>query len=82
MEDQENPGQESGNGGGLATLCRKGHCCQNQRVYCWPAHPIDGENFYFIGSGESDDCPYKSSYGSLYTCSCPMRKQIYKRYKI
>ncbi|MGV1098675.1 hypothetical protein ACUUL3_04600 [Thiovibrio sp. JS02] len=63
-------------------MCRKNHACVRNEVYCRPAWPIDPDNFYFIGSDHEADCPYQKKYGHLFTCGCPLRKAIFKGYKV
>lgn len=65
----------------LAPLCTKGHVCRKKPVYCRPAYPIDVDSFYFVGQGD-EDCSYRKNYGGLHTCTCPLRLEIYLRYKI
>lgn len=65
----------------IASQCKRGHACRTSPIYCRPAYPIDGDNFYFVGQGD-EECPYKKKYGSLHTCDCPLRLEIYQRYKI
>lgn len=65
----------------LAPLCQRAYACREEHTYCRPAFPIDGNNFYFVGHGD-EACPYKKQYGSLHTCDCPVRLEIYQRYKI
>ena len=65
----------------IAPLCKKDHSCRSGQVYCRPAFPIDGNYFYFVGQGD-EECPYNKIYGSLHTCDCPVRLEIYQRYKI
>mgnify|MGYP001486957991 CR=1 FL=1 len=65
----------------LAPLCPKAYACRETHAYCQPAFPLDGDKFYFVGQGE-EECPYKEKYGTLHTCSCPVRQEIYRRYKI
>ena len=67
-----------------APLCKRAYACRESHTYCRPAFPIDGDNFYFVAQGGQGDeaCPYKKQYGSLYTCDCPVRLEIYQRYKI
>jgi len=68
----------------LAPLCKKAYACREEHSYCRPAFPIDGDNFYFIGQSDQseEECLYKKKYGSLHTCDCPVRLEIYQRYKI
>lgn len=65
----------------LAPLCRRAYACRETHSYCRPAFPIDGKNFYFVGEGDVK-CPYMKKYGTLYTCDCPVRQEIFQRYKI
>lgn len=65
-----------------APLCTRAYACREAHTYCRPAFPIDGDNFYFVGQEEDEQCPYKKKYGSLHTCDCPVRREIYQRYKI
>lgn len=67
----------------IAPLCQRSYACREAHTYCRPAFPIDKDNFYFVGQGnENEDCLYKKKYGSLHTCDCPVRLEIYQRYKI
>jgi hypothetical protein len=72
----------NGNNKAEPLLCRRAYACRKENIYCQPALPIDEDNFYFVGSGDDDDCLYKKTYGSLYTCDCPVRQEIYRRYRI
>jgi len=65
----------------LAPLCERAYACREGITYCRPAFPIDGDLFYFVSQGDKE-CPYKKNYGRLHTCDCPMRLEIYQRYKI
>lgn len=65
----------------LAPLCQRDYACRETHAFCQSAFPIGGDKFYFIGQGERE-CPYKQSYGTLHTCDCPVRQEIYRRYKI
>lgn len=67
----------------IAPLCKRDHACRETHTYCRPAFPIDGDIFYFLSHGdEHEDCLYKKEYGSLHTCDCPVRREIYLLYKI
>ena len=67
----------------LAPLCKKAYACREAHTYCRPAFPIDGDYFYFVSLDQVDrDCPYMKEYCSLHTCDCPVRLEIYQRYKI
>lgn len=66
----------------LAPLCKRAYACREAHTYCRPAFSIDGDNFYFVGQEGDEECLYKKKYGSLHTCDCPVRLEIYQRYKI
>ena len=54
---------------------------------CLKGTPLHCKVEQFLGAellvcAKKDDCPYKLSYGDGYFCTCPVRKDIYKRYRI
>jgi hypothetical protein len=65
----------------LAPLCKRAYICRTEETYCRPALALDGNNFYFIDQGNKD-CLYRKDYGRLHTCDCPVRMEIFRRYKI
>lgn len=67
----------------IAPLCKRDHACRGTHTYCRPALPLDGDKFYFVGQADKNsDCPYIKKYGDLHTCDCPVRQEIYQRYRI
>ena len=68
----------------LAPLCNRAYACRSAHTYCQPAFSIDENKFYFsaqVDQGDGD-CLYKKKYGFLHTCDCPVRLEIYQKYRI
>lgn len=47
-----------------------------------PVENLIGETSLFIKSVKVDHEPYKMSFGNGHLCTCPTRKEIYKKYTI
>ena len=55
-------------------------CIENDtHVLCKVEHCVDNK-VHFIKCLHNDICDYKISFGKSYFCSCPVRKEIYKKY--
>jgi hypothetical protein len=65
------------------TRCERNFSClsSNDRTVCPPEHLIQND-VLFVKSGQTKMCPYLVHFGFGYVCSCPVRKGIYKRYRI
>jgi hypothetical protein len=64
------------------TRCRKNFVCLSERdCLCEIKYCFDGKSFV-IKPDKNIICPYKVSMVTLMLCSCPTRKEIYKRYNI
>lgn len=55
--------------------------CSNDNFFCGPALPLAGDKFYFYSNDPPKGCPAMISYGNLFTCSCPERKEFYRKYR-
>lgn len=51
-----------------------GHLC---RILCYMK-----EDIYFVKCMEKVDCAYLETHEKTRLCNCPVRKEIYQRYKI
>lgn len=70
---------------GQATKCSTSLRCLNDRDYelCRVDRSENGGGVLFIECKETKHCNYKNIFGySLYFCTCPVRKEIYKKYKM
>jgi hypothetical protein len=59
--------------------------CLNNKDYqlCKVVPPTNGNGVVFIECREKRYCNYKNIFGySLVFCSCPVRKEIYRKYGI
>jgi hypothetical protein len=66
-----------------ASYCTKEFSCLSDanRDLCRVKEHI-GEKVYFIACKEDKYCAYKESFGNENLCTCPVRKEIYDKYKI
>jgi len=65
-----------------ATECAKGYAClmNEKHVLCPVVRNIEGK-IHFIQCIEDRPCSYKNPIGdSIYTCTCPVRKEIFNQY--
>ena len=53
--------------------------CSKDRPMCPVDIPL--ESMLFV-KYKDNDCTYKEEYGAYYLCTCPVRFEIYNRYKI
>ncbi len=49
-------------------LCKVEECLNNK--------------IYFLNCSDNNTCNYKVSFGTSHTCACPVRKEIYNKYKV
>lgn len=67
-----------------ATQCEKNVACLSDNNYklCEVTRTASN-NVFFIECRAGVHCSYRKSFGfSAYLCSCPIRKEIYRKYKI
>jgi hypothetical protein len=66
-----------------ATRCQKDLSCLkgNRNDLCKVQHRVDGK-VHFIKWGNSGSCPYQLSFGDAFVCLCPVRKELYNRYRV
>jgi hypothetical protein len=68
---------------GLATLCKSNLACLESDCHtiCIVKDCINGK-VHFIECKDQNFCTYKKSFGHNHICTCPVRKEIYNKYKI
>lgn len=66
-----------------ASKCNKDCVCISSQSspYCSIKDCVVGE-IHFINCLEANFCPYKIPFGEGIVCSCPVRKEIYNKYKV
>jgi hypothetical protein len=66
-----------------ATRCQKHFDClsNEEHVYCDVEYCVDGKVLFIRCIGE-ENCEYKVQFGDSCMCTCPVRKEIYNRYRI
>ncbi len=62
--------------------CEKNFKCLsgNLHVYCQVENCINNE-VHFIKCTNRLNCSYKMSFGDLFICTCPTRKEIFNKYR-
>ena len=65
-----------------AHRCLKSKSCITSEDYvlCKVEYCVKGE-VHFILCKENTECNYKQIFGNQYFCTCPIRKEIYNKYK-
>jgi len=65
------------------TGCKKGFSCleDNKKDLCKIGTSVDGEVHFIVCLNETN-CSYERSYEEGFICDCPIRKEIYNKYKI
>jgi hypothetical protein len=62
--------------------CKKGFAClAGERELCAVEHCVDGV-VHFIRCKNSVPCSYQLNFGDGVVCLCPIRKELYNRYKL
>ncbi|VGO22364.1 hypothetical protein [Pontiella sulfatireligans] len=66
-----------------AGKCKHNHVCQTDGglPHCAINETVNGKVF-FTKDRETTGCPYQHSFGSAFMCMCPVRQEIYRKYKI
>ena len=63
--------------------CRKNFRClkPNQNVCCKVEHCVNNV-VYFVKCSDTTFCSYKVNFGDSSFCTCPVRKEIYNKYRV
>ena len=64
------------------TKCEKGFSCLSDNLE--PACKVEycvSNSVYFVKCLNTANCSYKVSFGDGHFCTCPIRKEIYDKYK-
>ena len=64
-----------------ATRCKKNLFCLSGNDICKVEYCVDGK-IHFIKCMNLDPCNYRISFGYSFVCNCPVRKELFNRYKI
>ncbi len=64
-----------------ATSCAKNKAClENPGSVCPVVSPVS-DDLIFVSKKSTQNCSYFSPYGYSGFCKCPVRQEIYKKYK-
>ncbi|MHC4127292.1 MAG: hypothetical protein ACYSUA_03830 [Planctomycetota bacterium] len=63
--------------------CPRGHSClqKGEGGLCRVSSCVDGA-MHFIACAHDGPCPYKQPVWERLVCSCPVRREIYNKYKV
>jgi hypothetical protein len=63
--------------------CEKNYSClsEDREELCKVTHIVEDE-VYFIECRDIESCSNRLPFGYVFMCTCPVRKAIYKKYKI
>lgn len=63
--------------------CRNGYMCQalGGKPHCQISDSVNGLVF-FLKCSNPLDCPYQHAFGSSFMCTCPVRQEVYREYRI
>ncbi len=64
-----------------ATRCRKGKICLESEADCRVVDSIADKVFFVEGEG-GRSCCYCLSFGHSIYCNCPVRQELYRKYRV
>ena len=66
-----------------AHACRRAHVClrSHAKDLCRVEHCVDGK-VHFVVCREHDTCAYQRSFGESVFCDCPVRKELFNKYRV
>jgi hypothetical protein len=65
----------------LATHCRKAQCCMRGEAVCRVVDCV-AEKVFFVEGEVRRHCSYRLGFGKSYCCNCPVRQELFRKYKI
>jgi hypothetical protein len=63
-------------------LCKKGFCCLRDENVCCNVVRCVNKDVHFVECGKTTLCNYRLSFGMVFICTCPTRKEIHNKYGI
>jgi len=64
-----------------ATRCRKGKSCLEGEAHCRVVDSVADKVFFVEGEG-GRSCSYCLSFGDASYCNCPLRQELYRKYRV
>ena len=64
------------------TKCKKKFSCLSGETTLCSVELCIENKIHFIKCVSKESCNYRISFGFSYVCNCPVRKEIYNKYKI
>jgi len=64
-----------------ATMCKKNLSCLSGSDICKVEFCVEGQ-IHFIKCMNLEPCHYRMPFGYSFVCKCPVRKELFNKYKI
>jgi len=65
------------------TRCKKGFSCLKEgKVNFCAVDDCINDEVLFVKSTYNASCPYQQRFGNEFICNCPVRKELYDKYRI
>jgi len=65
-----------------ATKCKKKFSCLKVERDICAVEDCVNDSVLFVKSKYKASCPYQQMFGNEYICNCPVRKELYEKYRI
>ncbi len=65
-----------------ATRCKKKFSCLKDKKKCCEVEDCINDSVLFVKSTYNPSCPYQQLFGNEFICNCPVRKELYDKYRI
>lgn len=64
------------------TKCKKDFCCLNGKGDLCTIADCVNDQILFVQVKDGEYCPYKQQFGNEFICGCPVRKELFDKYRI
>ncbi len=65
-----------------ASKCKKKLACLKEKCELCAVADCVNDSVLFVKSEYNASCPYQQMFGNEFICSCPVRKEIYEKYRL
>lgn len=65
-----------------ATRCKKKLACLEDTDCICPVEDCVNDSVLFVKSDDFVPCPYQQMFGNEFICNCPVRKELYDKYRV
>ena len=65
-----------------AKRCKNKFACLKDKNTCCEVDDCINDSILFVKSTYNASCPYQQLFGNEFICNCPVRKELYDKYRI